>query len=229
MQHLAVTRQASLSLLLCFSLTGCSLLSDGPSRKVGYTVNWAVQKDFYTRLMSLPGIDTGSVYCDRHMVILFDPDCPACTEQWQILQPYITRARIHWVPMGTNKTSIRRGAALLAAINPPAALFYNFVRFDTNTKQGGYPISQAPPQWATEAVQANNRSSVVHEYIWGTPTLGFELENGKHCYGFSGVMNDNDIEQIIKNLGNIQTAPLNGFMSIKRRQYLCVRGSSERR
>lgn len=219
MGELTIARRVILCVLVAWILSGCTPLMGPGTKPEENDVNWAIQKDFYTRLMALPGIDTGSVYCDRHMVILFDPDCPACTEQWQILQPYITRARIHWVPMGTNETSIRRGAALLAAINPPAALFYNFDRFDTNTKQGGYPISQAPPQWATEAVQANNRSAVVHEYIWGTPTLGFELENGKHFYGFSGVMNDNDIKQIIKNLEHIQTAPLNGFMSIKRRQY----------
>lgn len=218
MQYLAVTRQATLSLLLCFSLTGCSLLSDGPSRKVGNTVNWAVQKDFYTRLMALPGIDTGSAYCDRHMVILFDPDCPACAEQWQILQPYITRARIHWVPMGTNETSIRHGAALLAALNPPAALFANFDRFDTSTQIGGYPIGQ-PPQWAIADVRANSQSAVVHDYIWGTPTLGVELENGTRFYGFMGVMQRDEIGPILLNPGPIREAPMNGFMAIQRRQH----------
>lgn len=218
MGELTIARRVILCVLLAWILSGCTPLMGPGTKPEANDVNWAVQKDFYTRLMALPGIDTGSVYCDRHMVILFDPDCPACTEQWQVLQPYITRARIHWVPMGTNETSIRRGAALLAAINPSAALFANFDRFDTSAQTGGYPIGQ-PPQWAIADVRANSQSTVVHDYIWGTPTLGVELENGTRFYGFTGVMQRDEIGPILRNPGAIREAPKNGFMAIQRRQH----------
>ncbi|WP_156521262.1 thioredoxin domain-containing protein [Halothiobacillus diazotrophicus] len=205
-------------LLVIVSLSGCAQFLDQPGSADGpHPVDWAVQKDFYTRLMALPGIDTGSVYCDRHMVILFDPDCPACTEQWRILQPYFTRARIHWVPIGMTETSIQRGAALLAAINPSAALFANFDRFDSSGQTGGYPIGD-PPQWAVENVRANTQSAVVREYIWGTPTLGIELAPDRY-FGFTGVMPADEIGPILNSVRFIRAAPNHGFMAIKHRHH----------
>lgn len=204
-------------LLVIVSLSGCAQIVERPTPAGGpHPVDWAVQKDFYTRLIALPGIDTGSVYCDRHMVVLFDPDCPACSEQWRILQPYFTQARIHWVPIGTTETSIQRGAALLAAINPSAALFANFDEFDTSGQTGGYPIGD-PPQWAVEDVKANTQSAVVREYIWGTPTSGIELAPDRY-FGFTGVMPTDEIGPILSNPLMIRAAPNHGFMAIQSRQ-----------
>lgn len=183
-------------------------------------VDWLVQKDFYTRLMALPGINTGPINSTKHLLVIFDPNCPMCARQWQTLKPYLNEVRIHWVPIAhMSNTSEKLGAALLAAKNPSAALFENESNFDYGKTQGGYPLPAEVPQWAIKALAANTQSQVMKDYLWGTPTLGFELENGQRYYGFTGLIEAKDIGSIIANLGHTKIAPLNGFMAIKRKKF----------
>lgn len=55
-------------------------------------VDWLVQKDFSSRVMALPGIDTGPINSIKHLLVIFDPNCAMCARQWQTLKPYLNES-----------------------------------------------------------------------------------------------------------------------------------------
>lgn len=132
--------------------------------------------------MRLPGIDTGPVDAARRMLVYFDPNCPVCAQQWQVLRPHLDAVRIHWIPIAyMSASSKRRAAAILAATDPAAALAENENGYDPGRREGGLPLPASVPEWASRAVEENTRKAVRSENVMGTPTLAFELDRGK-CY-----------------------------------------------
>lgn len=77
-------------------LTGCTHTSDpenaaAPKASAGADpeVDWAAMKDFWDQSIVLPGIDTGPADSSKRMLFFFDPNCPGCARQWQVLKPYM--------------------------------------------------------------------------------------------------------------------------------------------
>lgn len=166
-------------------------------------VDWAGMEAFWTRSTRLRGIYTGPADSGKHMLVYFDPNCPACAKQWDILQPYIEQVRIQWIPIAyMSNTSLRRAAAILAAPDPANALADNERNYDTDMKMGGYAIPATLPEWAIEAVQSNTEQAMRTKDSPGTPTLGFELYNGKRYFRMFGMVDARSMAVAVEELGD---------------------------
>ena len=160
-------------------------------------------KDFWDRSMALPGIDTGPANSAKRMLVYFDPNCPECAKQWQILRPYLQQVRIHWIPIAfMSATSKQRAAAILAAADPAQALADNEDHYDFKAQTGGYAPPQATPASAVHAIEINTNDSVRLRYVLGTPTLGFELYNGRRYYRLVGLVDADSIAVAVEELGS---------------------------
>jgi thiol:disulfide interchange protein DsbG len=166
-------------------------------------VDWTQMQAFWTRSMQRTGIDTGPADSDKRMLVYFDPNCPVCARQWRVLEPYLDRVRIHWVPVAyINPMSTKRAAAILAASNPVDALETNERRYDFKRDEGGLPVPRNVPAWAIEKVEANTRESMHAKDLVATPILGFELYPGKRYYRIMGLMDADAIQRAVDELGH---------------------------
>lgn len=207
----------SLQLLLCSVVlaTGCSretaaeapqlapansgTVADDPASRV----DWAGMEAFWIRSTKLRGIHTGPADSSKHMLVYFDPNCPACARQWKILQPYMGQVRIQWIPIAyMSKSSLQRAAAILAAADPARALADNERGYDASAKVGGYAIPATVPDWAIEAVRANTEQAMRTKDSPGTPTLGFELYNGKRYFRMFGMVDARSMAVAVEQLGD---------------------------
>ena len=169
---------------------------------------WADLKQFWVESMRLPGIDTGPVHSAKRMLIYFDPNCPMCARQWQILKPYLGTLRIHWIPFAYfNASSARMAAGLLAAKDPAAALAFNEDHYDFITQTGGFLAPQAVPAWAMREVHSITADPFVKQNIDATPTIGLELERGRRYFVILGVIDPQRLAQIVTLLGHTPAHP----------------------
>jgi len=166
-------------------------------------VDWAGMAAFWKRSMKLRGIHTGPADSSKHMLVYFDPNCPTCAKQWEVLRPYMGQVRIQWIPIAyMSKTSLRRAAAILAASDPARALAENEQDYDVDGKVGGYAIPQDVPDWAIAAVRANTEQAMRTKDSPGTPTLGFELYNGKRYFRMFGMVDARSMAVAVEQLGD---------------------------
>lgn len=207
----------SLRILLCsiILLAGCSgeMAAETPAAapashgvdaaSPASSVDWAGMEAFWTRSTRLRGIYTGPADSGKHMVVYFDPNCPICVRQWDILQPYMDQVRIQWIPIAyMSKTSLRRAAAILASSDPAQALADNERNYDAENGVGGYVIPPKLPNWALQAVKANTGQAMRTKDSPGTPTLGFELYNGKRYFRMFGMVDARSMAVAVDELGN---------------------------
>ena len=165
-------------------------------------VDWAAMQAFWNRAMALPGIDTGPVDASKRMVVYFDPHCPVCAKQWQVLRPYLQQVRIHWVPVAyMDASSARVAAAMLDATDPVAALTTNEQNFDSKANKGGYQPSAAPSAARVAQVERNTRLARQAGDLMGTPTLGFELLRGQRYYRMTGLLESDAARIAVADLG----------------------------
>ena len=170
---------------------------------------WTDPKQFWVESMALPGIDTGPASSDKRMLIYFDPNCPMCARQWQLLKPYLQTIRVHWIPFAYFSTSsLRMSAALLAAKDPAGALAFNEDHYDFKTQTGGLLALEDVPAWAVQRVRATIDNPFVKQNIQATPTIGLELGGGKRYFVVLGVIDSQRLARIVKILGKPrQSAP----------------------
>jgi len=167
------------------------------------SVDWTGMEAFWKRSTRLSGVYTGPTDSGKHMVVYFDPNCPACAKQWHILKPYLDQVRVQWIPIAyMSSTSLRRAAAILASPDPAQALAENERNYDAEKKVGGYDIPMNVPEWALEAVKANTQQAVRTKDSPGTPTLGFELYNGKRYFRMLGIVDARSMAVAVYELGN---------------------------
>ncbi|MBB6184547.1 thioredoxin fold domain-containing protein [Oleiagrimonas soli] len=158
---------------------------------------------FWTQAMQLPGIDTGPADSNKRMLVIFDPDCPVCARQWRVLQPYLDRVRIHWVPVAyINGASLHRAAAILSAADPASALARNEQGFDFRRQQGGLAIPSDISAQALDTVRANTRTLMRDAGVIATPTLGFELYPHKRYYRMLGMLDAAGMKRAVDTLGH---------------------------
>ncbi len=177
------------ALLLAFALAGCSTtpLLYSP-QKVDRLL---AQNHDWKAAQAMAGINTGPRHARTQLVVVFDPNCPACAELFRNLEPYRDTLRIHWVPIGTTKPSISMNGncsqvpasmdlatTLLSRMRSTAALKTNEEKYDSATCRGGYPSAQyASDWWATLAVRQNTEDMAKFK-IPGTPTMLYSTPNG---------------------------------------------------
>lgn len=166
-------------------------------------VDWAGMEAFWRRSTELRGIYTGPADSGKHMLVYFDPNCPACARQWHVLQPYMDQVRIQWIPIAyMSKTSLRRAAAILASSAPAEALAENERNYNADKKVGGHAIPATVPEWALEAVKTNTEQAMRTKDSPGTPTLGFELYNGKRYFRMFGMVDSRSMAVAVDELGD---------------------------
>lgn len=137
------------------------------------------------------------------MLVYFDPNCPACAKQWSILLPYINQVRVQWIPIAyMSKTSLRRAAAILASPDPADALANNERNYDSDKNVGGYAVPETLPEWALKAVKMNTEQAMRTNDSPGTPTLGFELYNGKRYFRMFGMVDARSMAVAVEELGD---------------------------
>lgn len=171
---------------------------------------WADLKQFWVESMALPGIDAGPASSDKRMLIYFDPNCPMCARQWQLLKPYLHTVRIHWIPFAYfNASSLRMSAGILAAKDPAAALAFNEDHYNFQTQTGGFLAPQDVPAWATEKVESIIDDPFVKQNIQATPTIGLALEGGRRYFAVLGVIDAPRLARIVQMLGrpSMRTPP----------------------
>lgn len=166
-------------------------------------VDWTAMEVFWTRSTKLRGIYTGPADSHKHMLVYFDPNCPACAKQWSILLPYINQVRVQWIPIAyMSKTSLRRAAAILASPDPADALANNERNYDSDKNVGGYAVPETLPEWALKAVKMNTEQAMRTNDSPGTPTLGFELYNGKRYFRMFGMVDARSMAVAVEELGD---------------------------
>lgn len=167
------------------------------------TVDWAAMQAFWNAASALPGFDTGPATATKRMVVMFDPDCPACAMQYRALEPYLDRIRIHWVPVGyLRPDSARKAAGILSAKDPAAALAANELHYDFRNERGGALVSASVPAQALAEVKANTASATFNQPVAATPMLGLELYPGKRYWRHPGAMGPEAMQLVYEELGN---------------------------
>ena len=206
-------RAATLFLGMAWVLSGCSGSSSPATPSVGQgekataaylaaQVDWAGMEAFWKRSGQLRGIYTGPSNSTKHMLVYFDPNCPVCARQWEILEPYLGTVRIQWIPIGyMSKSSTERAAAILAAPDPASALADNERRYDFDRQLGGFAPSTTAPDWAVRAVKTNTRQAMRTGDAPGTPAIGFELYNGKRYFRMFGLVDGASMSVAVGELG----------------------------
>lgn len=165
--------------------------------------DWAGMQRFWDEAIRLPGIDTGPSGSRKRMIVMFDPNCPACAMQWQVLKPYLGVIRIHWVPVGyLRPDSVRKAAAILSAPDPVEALTRNEDHYDFQRESGGYLMPDSVPAAAIAAVKANTASDAFNHPIAATPTLGFEFDKGHRYWRQAGMIAASAMPMVLAELGD---------------------------
>ena len=209
-------RSIFISLLLTVAVAGSAFgaaTSDAGKAGTGMTpaqraALWADLKQFWKESMALPGVDTGPASSDERMLIYFDPNCPMCARQWQLLKPYLQTVRIHWIPFAYfNTSSTRMAAGILAAKDPAAALAFNEDHYNFQTQTGGFLAPQNVPEWALQKVRSIRDYPFVKQNIQATPTTGLALQGGRRYFVILGVMDAQRLARVVKLLAPLEHSP----------------------
>lgn len=178
-------------MLASLLLSGCNTTPwryspDKAARLVARQQHWGAAQ-------ALAGIDTGPRFAPTALVVLFDPNCPSCTEQFRELKPYLQQVRIHWVPIGLEQGTLAIGsscrqvppslylsATLLAQVRSRAALLKNEEHYDAATCQGGFHASPAAPAWALRAAR-HNADAVSLFKAYGVPLIIYPTADGGYA------------------------------------------------
>lgn len=173
------------------------------SRGGAPAIDWAAMQRFWDGAIKLPGIDTGPADSSKRMIVMFDPNCPACARQWQVLKPFLDTIRIHWVPVGyLRPDSTRKAAAILSAANPVEALTWNEDHYDFAHESGGLLVPMAVPAIAIAAVKTNTASDAFNQPIAATPIVGFEFDKGHRYWRKAGMVTAEQMPMVLTELGN---------------------------
>lgn len=111
----------------------------------------------------------------------FDANCIFCNRLWSQTRDLVKEGRLQlrWVPVGIlKKDSEDKGAGILAASDPVAALTEDEVSFNTKDEEGGFSITHEKiSKDKLQAVQANDALMKLAGF-YGTPTLLYVTKAG---------------------------------------------------
>ncbi len=113
----------------------------------------------YAQLEKSVFIETGEHDHPRRTVyVIFDANCPFCSAAYQNMRSYGNAGlRVRWVPVAyLRPDSQGRGAAILEASDPAAALKSNEEGFDKAKHTGGIAPLEHPAPSSVAALEANN-------------------------------------------------------------------------
>jgi thiol:disulfide interchange protein DsbG len=110
----------------------------------------------------------------RIVYILFDPNCPFCSDSWKALRSLVaTTVEVRWVPVAyLQANSTGRVAAILSAKDPVAALATNEEGFHADTHQGGIEPATTLPDSVSKALRTDDDlmtrlgSNATPTFVW---------------------------------------------------------------
>jgi thiol:disulfide interchange protein DsbG len=108
------------------------------------------------------------------LTVFIDANCSYCHLLYQQLMPFVAQhqLKVRFVMVGVIKAdSVDRGAAILSAPDPLAALHRDQEAFDTEAEEGGFPIQRTPGTPAAVAAITANNALMDMSGMDGTPAF----------------------------------------------------------
>lgn len=100
------------------------------------------------------GFTVGALMSANPVYVLFDPQCPHCSNLWNAASPLHSKVKFVWLPVAIiNAKSLPQGAALLQAANPLEAMTAH--EQSILAGQGGMSASSNVPDELAKAIAAN--------------------------------------------------------------------------
>lgn len=136
-------------------------------------------RQLYQRLGESHWVAEGATSPERVVYTFTDMECPYCARQWQAMRPFIespdNRTQVRHIIVAMLKpTSFGKGAAVLAAPDPTAAL----KTAQEDFRNGGITPMEDVPEATAEALRAN--STLMRALgIRGTPATVFRDPKGQ--------------------------------------------------
>lgn len=129
----------------------------------------------------------------------FDANCIFCNRLWLQTRDPIKNGlvQLRWVPVGIiKKDSEDKGAGILSAANPVAALTEDEAAFDKKNEEGGFSIVHDKiPADKLQAVRANDKLLKLAGF-YGTPTLLYITKAGEAA-AKQGLPSEDDWKSIL--------------------------------
>jgi len=102
------------------------------------------------------GFTVGALMGANPVYVLFDPQCPHCSQLWKASQPLNSKVKFIWVPVAIiGPKSLPQGAALMQASDPVQAM--NEHELSLLAGQGGLSASANVPADVEAAIKANSQ------------------------------------------------------------------------
>jgi len=105
---------------------------------------------------SAKGFTVGALMGANPVYVLFDPQCPHCSQLWKSSQPLNTKVKFIWVPVAIiGPKSLPQGAALMQASDPVQSMSAH--EQSLLAGQGGMSASADVPADVEAAIKANTQ------------------------------------------------------------------------
>lgn len=105
---------------------------------------------------SAKGFTVGAMMGANPVYVLFDPQCPHCSQLWKASEPLHTKVKFIWVPVAIiGPKSLPQGAALMQASDPVQAMGAH--EQSLLAGQGGMSASASVPTEVEAAIKANSQ------------------------------------------------------------------------
>ena len=105
---------------------------------------------------SAKGFTVGALMGANPVYVLFDPQCPHCSQLWKASQPLNTKVKFVWVPVAIiGPKSLPQGAALMQSSDPVQAMSAHEASLLAG--QGGMSASANVPADVEAAIKSNTQ------------------------------------------------------------------------
>lgn len=145
------TMAVCLAATMALALTACSPRgADAPPPAASVAPAQALE----TIIAKGKGFTAGPMMAAQTAYVLFDPQCPHCSQLWQASQPVLNRVKFVWIPVSIiNGKSTAQAAALLSATNPVELMGAHEASILAGT--GGLPATEAITEPVRATIEAN--------------------------------------------------------------------------
>ena len=138
-------------------------------------------QDIWPKLENSHWVANGSNDAKRVVYEFMDANCPYCHKFWQESRPWVKagKVQVREIVVGIlTPTSMPKGATILAAKNPSAALTKNERHYSRGEGGGGITPLKNIPAAATAKVKANNQLMQSLGFF-ATPTIVYRDADGQ--------------------------------------------------
>ena len=140
---------------LALTLTACSKESANPTSAPA-APPVAPGQAYDAVAQGAKGFTVGALMAANTVYVLFDPQCPHCSQLWQASQPLMNKARFVWVPVAIiSPKSLPQGAQLMQAADPVKTMTDHEASLLAG--QGGMSASANVPAELEAAIRANTQ------------------------------------------------------------------------